>query len=85
MSLAKFSGVLHAMMGLLLGAAFSFFAVLGAGTADAGLMGIAFGLGAIIILPIFYGVLGFLGGLVSAGLYNLTAKWQGGIEFDLKK
>jgi hypothetical protein len=34
-----------------------------------------------IFLPIIYAVLGFIGGVITAFIYNLTAKWTGGIEF----
>ena len=37
-----------------------------------------FGAGAIIVLPIFYGVFMFVMGLIQAALYNLAAKWTGG-------
>jgi len=35
----------------------------------------------IILLPILYAVLGFIGGVISAAIYNLVAGWIGGIEF----
>ena len=41
-----------------------------------------FGIGAPIFLPIFYGIMGFVGGLLSAWLYNIVAKWVGGIEIE---
>jgi Na+(H+)/acetate symporter ActP len=34
-----------------------------------------------IFLPIIYAVLGFIGGLIMAFIYNLVAKWTGGVEF----
>ena len=43
-----------------------------------------FGAGAIVILPIFYGVLGFVGGAVTALAYNLIAGWTGGLEIDVQ-
>jgi len=33
-------------------------------------------------MPIFYGILGFIGALISAFLYNIAAKFAGGIEVD---
>jgi len=41
-----------------------------------------FGAGAIIILPIFYGCIMFIGALIQAALYNVAAKWTGGVEVD---
>jgi len=37
----------------------------------------------IILLPVIYAVLGFVGGIISAAIYNLIASWTGGIEFTL--
>lgn len=40
------------------------------------------GIGAIfaIFLPIFYAIAGFIAGIISALVYNLVAKWTGGLE-----
>jgi hypothetical protein len=35
----------------------------------------------LIFLPIIYAVIGFIGGVITALIYNLVAKWTGGIEF----
>jgi hypothetical protein len=35
----------------------------------------------VIFLPIIYAVLGFIGGVIAAFIYNLVAKWTGGVEF----
>jgi len=40
------------------------------------------GAGAIVIMPIFYGVLGFIGTLIMASLFNLVVGITGGIEVD---
>jgi hypothetical protein len=34
-----------------------------------------------VFLPIIYAVVGFIGGVIVGFIYNLTAKWTGGIEF----
>jgi hypothetical protein len=47
-----------------------------------GMMSMFFGAGAIIILPIFYGVGSFIMSAIYAALYNLAAKWVGGIEIE---
>lgn len=39
---------------------------------------------AVIVLPILYGIAGFIGGLISAVLYNLAAKVSGGIKLNLE-
>ena len=42
-----------------------------------------FGVAAILILPILYGLLGFLGGMLTAALYNLVSGLAGGLEVDI--
>jgi hypothetical protein len=39
----------------------------------------AFGL----LLPIIYAVAGFITGSIGAALYNLIAKWTGGLQFEV--
>jgi hypothetical protein len=36
-----------------------------------------------IMFPILYGVMGFLMGAIGAALYNLVAKWIGGLQLEL--
>ena len=43
--------------------------------------GTGFGVVLAIFLPIIYAVAGFIGGVISAFVYNLVAKWTGGVEF----
>ena len=40
-------------------------------------------LGWLIGIPIGYGVLGFIGGILSAWIYNLVAGWVGGMKIEL--
>jgi hypothetical protein len=94
MSCAKVTGLLYALIGFLLGACFSLImlAVGSAFTHDpelsnavgARMFGAFFGAGAIIILPIFYGVLGFVGGAIVALIYNVIAGMIGGLEIDVE-
>ena len=90
LSVGKVSGMLYALFGLLAGAILALLSLFGAGLTAAlqesgapAFMGVLFGFGAIIILPIFYGVIGFLGGMLSAAIYNLAAGATGGIEMEL--
>ena len=84
-SLAKIFGLLYAGLGLLIGAVVSLVAVFGSGLAAVGekspvpLLGLFFGVGAIVLLPLLYGFFGFLGGLIWSGLYNLAARFTGGL------
>jgi len=89
-SLAKIMGVLYALLGLIFGALATCFSLVGAmaampqlseGSGDQ-LFGLLFGVGAIIFLPLFYGLMGFISGLLMAFLYNLVAGWIGGIELE---
>jgi hypothetical protein len=86
LSAAKIAGVLYAFFGFIAGCFISLFSMVGAAFApqQAGLPGMLFGVGAIILLPIVYGLLGFVFSLIGAGLYNLIAGWVGGIELDLQ-
>ena len=94
LSLAKVMGIIYAFFGLLFGLVFSLFALLGAALgglaaesgeeAAAAVFGLLFGVGAVIALPVLYGLLGFIGGLLTAALYNLAAKVMGGIELEME-
>jgi len=42
------------------------------------------GLLMIIIAPIASGIMGFIGGAIGAWLYNLIARWFGGIEMEFE-
>ena len=86
LSLAKISGALYAALGLIFGALFSLVAMAGmaAGSGNGNPMfGALFGVGAIILFPIFYGCIGFVGSLLAAFLYNLLAGMVGGVELDV--
>ncbi len=90
LSVAKIAGVLYAGVGLIIGALFSLIGLAGfagglASDSAAGAMGSAlFGVGAIIVLPIFYGVMGFVVTLISAWLFNIAAGITGGVEIEVK-
>jgi len=87
LSFAKLSGFVYAVMGLIFGVLLAFVSFLGGGaTGGAGgpVLGAIFGVGAVIILPILYGALGFLGSLLAAALYNWAAGLLGGIEIDME-
>ena len=83
LSVAKMMGVIYAALGLFF---LPFFLLMGVVASMApnqhsqnpfgAVFGIVFG----IFAPIFYGVFGFIFGALGAFLYNLMAKWLGGIE-----
>ena len=43
-------------------------------------IGLLIGVGAIVFMPVMYGLMGFLGGALMAFIFNLTAGVFGGIE-----
>jgi hypothetical protein len=97
-SLGKVSGVMYALFGLLGGVFMTGISLLGmifsgasrstyssytsfSGSSD--IIGVITGLGAVVCLPLLYGVLGFIGGIISAFILNLALKWAGGLELEL--
>jgi hypothetical protein len=45
--------------------------------------GLMFGVGSIITLPIFYGVLGLISGIITALIYNVVTGFIGGLEIEV--
>jgi len=84
MSAAKMYGAMTAVIGLIIGAFISLFAALGAsfGSDVDGPLALLVGVGAIIVAPLFYGVLGFVMGAIQAWVYNVFAARVGGIVVD---
>ena len=87
LSCGKLVGVLYGAMGLIIGAIVSVAAMAGGFAARdvlGPLAGGMIGIGAIILLPLLYGGLGFVVAVIAAWLYNLAAGLTGGVEIDLK-
>ncbi len=90
LSLAKVAAVLYAGIGLLIGGLISLLALTGlpgglaASDAGGAAFGALFGVGAIILLPIFYGIVGFIGTLIAALLFNVAARITGGVEIEIQ-
>lgn len=84
MSVAKITGALYALIGLIIGGIISAVSVVGGaiGGGDAGMVGMFFGAAAVILVPLVYGCLGFVMTLIGAGLFNLVAGWVGGVELE---
>jgi hypothetical protein len=89
LSVGKIFGAIYGALGLLIGLVFALISLVGAlavANQQGGLGGlppIAFGIAAVIVAPIFYGMIGFLGGVITAAIYNVAAGILGGIEVDL--
>jgi len=87
LSCAKIVGTLNAVIGLIIGGIVSLVAIAGGFAANqegAGALGALVGTGSIIVLPIFYGCMGFITTLIVAALYNALAGAVGGVEVDLQ-
>jgi hypothetical protein len=85
MSVAKIMGAVYAILGLLFA---PLFLIAGLAGSLAGQHANPFGaIGGVIMavfMPICYGVLGFVFGAIGAFLYNLMAKWIGGIQLEIQ-
>ena len=88
LSVAKIAGLLGVVIGLIAGGFFSLFslagAAIGGGGDDGAMFGALFGVGAIILFPIFYGCMAFVMTLIQAALFNLAAGMVGGIEIETR-
>ncbi|HZH29224.1 MAG TPA: hypothetical protein VEY11_00400 [Pyrinomonadaceae bacterium] len=93
LSLAKMQGVVMAVIGLIIGLIYGIFFMIfsavimssggrGSGASAAG--GVVGGLAMMILMPIFYAVLGFGIGALSAFIYNIAARSIGGVELELE-
>ena len=84
LSCAKIMGAIYGSLGLiflpflLLGG----FASLLLGRGSEAMSGIAM-LALAVLAPIFYGALGFVMGAFTAWIYNLFARWLGGVQLEL--
>jgi hypothetical protein len=90
-SLARILAALYALWGFIFGVIVALIALAGAGMAGTtgasdssmpGWMGGLFGVGAVIFLPICYGVLGAIGGAITAVMYNVVAGMVGGLSVE---
>jgi len=85
LKLAIFQGALMAAFGLLAGLFILMFGSMFAGVGgNAGAAGFIGGIGALIFLPILYGIVGFISGAIGAFVYNLVAGVVGGIEIEVE-
>jgi hypothetical protein len=88
-SVARIYGTLSGAFGLIAGVCLALFSMVGAGlAAQSGgapaFLGPLLGVGAIVFLPLLYGVMGLVIGALSAALYNVFAGMVGGVELDIQ-
>jgi hypothetical protein len=85
LSCAKIFAVVQAAIGVLVGFFFLVFGAIGAalvpGQRKLGMLGIII---IAVLMPIFYGILGFVLGAIWAFVYNFAAQTIGGLELDLQ-
>ncbi len=84
LSLAKIYALIMAVFGLIIGIFYGFGMMAPIGFSGGMMSGAVAGFLFVILMPVFYGVLGFVSGAITALLYNMFAKWVGGVEVDLK-
>lgn len=91
LSCGKVMGVIYAVLGLIFSVPFGLVMVMGAiighnvEEAAPPIAIWAVGFAMIFLMPILYGVMGFISGIVTAWLYNtLGVKVAGGLEVDLE-
>jgi hypothetical protein len=51
---------------------------------DGAAPGVALEAGMAFLIPIVYGIVGFVMGVITAAIYNLVAGWTGGLEFTVR-
>jgi hypothetical protein len=75
-------GILYGLLGLVFVPVFLLVAIF---NSTSGAHSAAFGsISTGILFPVFYAVAGFIGGIIAAAIYNLVAKWTGGLEFEVR-
>jgi len=94
LSVGKIFGALYGSIALVIGAIISVVSIFGGAMAAAAgeggegaagaLVGMVIGVGAVVFLPILYGGVAFVMGVIAALLYNLFAGFVGGIEIELE-
>lgn len=82
-SLAKLMGLMYAVFGFIFGLIMMLIALV-ASTEESGIMGVIFGIASPIFLTLIYGFMGWIGGYITAWIYNLLAKRTGGIQFEFE-
>lgn len=82
-SLAKVFALLYAIFGFIGGLFFLLVSLFAQSQSD-GFSALIFGVGAPIILPLMYGLMGWIGGYITAWIYNVVAKRVGGVDLEVE-
>jgi len=85
LSFAIFQALLVSFLGLLAGILYSFGGII----VDLLTIGLNWGtvmaFGALVGMPIVFAAIGFVAGVLEAVLYNLFARWFGGIDLEFER
>ena len=84
LSAAAMSAVVYALLGVLVGLGVAVASVLAPSAAVPFLRGPLLGVLAVVTLPLVYAGIGFVLGLVGAAVYNLAARFVGGVKLLLE-
>jgi hypothetical protein len=92
MQLGKMLAAVYGLISLIIVPFILAFSVIGAFAGASGrsggfglaALGAGFGLVMILLLPLLYAAIGFIGGVLGGFIYNLVAKWVGGIEVEFE-
>ena len=85
-SIGKVLGAMYGILGFILGAIVAVLSMIGAAVEQDAATGTGAAMGgtfAILFLPLLYGGMGYVGGIITGFLYNFTAKKVGGIQFEV--
>jgi len=82
-SAAKVGGVIAAIMGLIIGVFVALISMMIPGSGSE--LPFFSGFAAIIVLPILYGIIGFIAYAIVAALYNFVVKYTGGVILEFSE
>jgi hypothetical protein len=77
-------GVIYGLFFIIFGAAMSSLAPEGADATAGGIGSVVGGVAIMVMMPLFYGVIGLIAGAIGALAYNLLAGMIGGIKFEIE-
>lgn len=89
-SAMKIGAIIYAFLGLFIGIVMACVSLVAGSLTGMGgnvmgmrIFGVGMGFGAIIVAPIIYAIIGAIGVGIAAVVYNLAARWMGGLEVDI--
>jgi hypothetical protein len=83
-SVAKIMALVQGSVGLLISPIFLLMGLMGSALGQNNPIAGIFSVGFALFIPFLYAIIGFIAGMIGALLYNLFARWVGGIELELE-